>query len=464
MACAYQILKDAPGREVMIIDTAPFVGGAGASFKWKEHTLDYGPHAFHTRGSEPEQLVRDLFADEPDALIEGTKQVHVYLRGKRFNYPLQVREALLKFNPFLSARIIIEFVLTSLFHALVSIPVESFENWGKKRFGPTLYKMSFGDYTEKVWKTSPSKISEKFASEKIQGFSFINLIRRLFKIGGQVTEPYYQTWIYHRKGAGELYQRLGAEIRALGGDIRLSTSVRALNHHKGRIHSLTLAADGKDWEQPCSWVINTIPLPHFVRLFGKDLPFSVRHGASQLRYISLILVYIEFSVDKISDDHWFYLLDPHFRFNRVTEQKNLSADTMEPGKTVLSFELTCRPGDDYWKMTDEQLVQMAVEDCRHVHFIRNRLDTLSDSKVIRVPNVYEIYFKNFDVHADNLLGYLREFDNTVSLGRRGLFLQGDQHQAVEMGLDMAHLFNGGTPNRDQIDAFVRKYVRYVDSY
>jgi protoporphyrinogen oxidase len=91
MACAYQILKDAPGREVMIIDTAPFVGGAGASFKWKEHTLDYGPHAFHTRGSEPEQLVRDLFADEPDALIEGTKQVHVYLRGKRFNYPLQVR-------------------------------------------------------------------------------------------------------------------------------------------------------------------------------------------------------------------------------------------------------------------------------------------------------------------------------------------------------------------------------------
>ncbi len=36
----------------------------------------------------------------------------------------------------------------------------------------------------------------------------------------------------------------------------------------------------------------------------------------------------------------------------ITEQKNLSAATMEPGKTVLSFEVTCRVGDEYWRMSD----------------------------------------------------------------------------------------------------------------
>ena len=41
--------------------------------------------------------------------------------------------------------------------------------------------------------------------------------------------------------------------------------------------------------------------------------------------------------------------------------------TMEPGKTVLSFELTCRIGDEYWNMTDEQLFQLALEDCKRVH-------------------------------------------------------------------------------------------------
>src|SRR6476646_6819402 len=179
LACARTILKNSPGKRVVIVDSAPFVGGAGASFQWKGHTLDYGPHAFHTRGSQPEMLVRELFANDPDLLVEGRKMVHVYLNGKRLKYPLQIGESLLRFNPFLSALMIIEFIATSLFHAVVSIPIENFENWGRKRFGAKLFFFSDTATTEKVWKTKASKISEKFASEKIQGFSFVNLIRRL---------------------------------------------------------------------------------------------------------------------------------------------------------------------------------------------------------------------------------------------------------------------------------------------
>src|ERR1035441_5212141 len=212
LACAYRLLENSPGGPVILVDSAPFICGAGASFRWKGHTLDYGPHAFHTRGSEPEKLVRGLFANEPDSLTLGRKMVHVYLKGKHLKYPLQIGESLLKFNPFVSAVTLLEFVLTSLFHGVVSVPIENFENWGRKRFGSKLYKMSFGDYTEKVWKTKANLISPKFASEKIQGFSFINLIRRLLRIGGQVTEPYFQTWLYPVRGSGDLYTRLGREI------------------------------------------------------------------------------------------------------------------------------------------------------------------------------------------------------------------------------------------------------------
>src|SRR5436305_690721 len=93
LATAHRILSESD-KKVVVIDKAPFVGGAGASFKWKGHTLDYGPHAFHTRGDEPETLVRSLFKDRPEELVEGRKQVHVYLRGRRFKYPLQIREVL----------------------------------------------------------------------------------------------------------------------------------------------------------------------------------------------------------------------------------------------------------------------------------------------------------------------------------------------------------------------------------
>src|SRR4029079_11790496 len=104
---------------------------------------------------------------------------------------------------------------------------ESFEDWGRKRFGATLYKMSFGDYTRKVWKTDPNRISRKFAAEKIQGFSFINLVKKLLRIGGQVTEPYFQTVIYHRAGSGSLFLRLPGGIREMGANDALDADVEA---------------------------------------------------------------------------------------------------------------------------------------------------------------------------------------------------------------------------------------------
>lgn len=469
LACAYQLLASGIGRPVVVLDRAKVPGGAGASFRWKNHTLDHGPHAFHARGDEPERLVRELFRDEPGVLLDRTKKVKVFLKGKFYNYPLQVREALLKFNPLVSLRIIVEFMVTGVLHFLVSIPVESFEDWGRKRFGGTLYKMSFGDYTRKVWKTEPGKISRKFAAEKIQGFSFINLVKKLLRIGGQVTEPYFQSVIYHRAGSGSLFLRLTERIREMGGRVELEADVRGLVHDHGRVAAVRYAKGGEEHELPVGYVVNTIQLPNFIRLLGEQAPFVARHHAEKLRYVSLVLVFLEFSVERIGEETWFYLLDNDFVFNRVTEQKNLSPFTMEEGKTVLSFELTCRMGDDYWRMTDEQLRDLALADCRRIPHLAKHLSAVTDYTVRRAPAVYEIYFRHFDNHAEVALGYVQELRNAVTIGRRGLFLQGDMHQSVEMGLEMGkrlavHDREGGAPLGKLKADYIRQYVRYLEEY
>src|SRR2546426_11057620 len=107
---------------------------------------------------------------------------------------------------------------------------------------------------------------------------------------------------------------------------------------------------------------------------------------------------------------------------------------MESGKTVLSLELTCRLGDELWRMSDEEGFELAKRDCRRIHFIP--VDRITGFVVKRVPSVYEIYYKHFDQHVDVVLGHLRELDNVVSIGRRGLLLPGDMNQAEEMGLLM----------------------------
>jgi protoporphyrinogen oxidase len=469
LACAYELLARGVDRPVVVLDRAKAPGGAGASFRWKGHTLDYGPHAFHARGDEPERLVRELFKDEPDVLLDRSKKVRVFLRGRFFKYPLQVKESLLKFNPFLSVKIISEFLLTGLLHVLVSIPVESFEDWGRKRFGATLYRMSFGDYTRKVWKTDPNKISRKFAAEKIQGFSFVNLVKKLLRIGGQVTEPYFQTVVYHRGGSGSLYLRLTERIRQMGGIVELEADVRTVAMEQHRITQVGYVKDAREQSLSAELLVNTIQLPAFVRLLGDQAPFVARHHAEKLRYVSLVLVFIEFAVDSVGEDTWFYLLDNEFQFNRVTEQKNLSPFTMEPGKTVLSFELTCRMGDELWGKSDQELYEMALADCRRVPQLAELLPKVTDYLVRRAPSVYEIYFRHFDQHAEVVLGYVQEIENAVTLGRRGLFLQGDMHQSVEMGLEMGkrlalHRAGGGGSLRQLKADYFKQYVRYLDDY
>ena len=123
LACAYQMQCENKNFNIIVLDKAKVPGGAGASFNWSGHTLDYGPHAFHTRGDAPEQLVRTLFLDDPDQLITGTKKVRVFLMKRFFKYPLRIKEALVKFNPFLTLKILFEFILTTIIHQIVSIPV-----------------------------------------------------------------------------------------------------------------------------------------------------------------------------------------------------------------------------------------------------------------------------------------------------------------------------------------------------
>jgi protoporphyrinogen oxidase len=466
LACAYQLLKLNNKLKVVVLDRAPVPGGSGASFSWNDHTLDYGPHAFHTRGDEPEALIREIFKDTPDVLIEGQKKVRVFLNGKFFKYPLQVKETLFKFNPFVSVKIVLEFLLTSIVHLIVSIPVESFEDWGRKRFGATLYKISFGDYTRKVWKTDPNSISRKFASEKIQGFSFINLIKKLFKIGGQVTEPYYQTWIYHRRGSGAMFKKLAEQIERMGGQIILNADVIDVDVKNNSAHQISFNKNQQLNVIEPQLLINTIQLPMFIGLMKGSAPFVIKHHGSKLKYISLILVYLEFNVEKIGSDNWFYLLDKAFFFNRVTEQKNLSSETMSAGKTVLSFELTCRVGDEYWNLTDEEIYSLAIEDCKKVPVLAENIKNISDHTIRRAKNVYEQYAKDFENHAEMAISYANDIGNVVTTGRRGLFLQGDMHQSVEMGMNLAKMVSTENDNallsKENKQDYVTRYVKYID--
>ena len=98
---------------------------------------------------------------------------------------------------------------------------------------------------------------------------------------------------------------------------------RRRSHRARRLHARTAARRRID----CDGVLSTLPLPALVEHdhAGAAGRRSPQHAA-KLRYRSLKLIYIALKRPQLTDYHWVYLLDEQFRVNRMSEQKNVSAE------------------------------------------------------------------------------------------------------------------------------------------
>ena len=143
---------------------------------------------------------------------------------------------------------------------------------------------------------------------------------------------------------------------------------------------------------------------------------------------------------------------------------------MKKGKTVLSFELTCRTTDKLWKKTDRELYEIVLEDCKQVPLLNKNIKHITNYTVRRAPDVYECYYKNFNTYAETVLDYIKEeIQNTVTIGRRGMFLQGDMHQSVEMGINMGTKLITEISGKKKTDLkklktdYTNEYAKYLDN-
>src|SRR6185369_3717261 len=228
-----------------------------------------------------------------------------------------------------------------------------FEEWGVRNLGRTLYDLCFGIYSERVWGLPTSQISSKQA-QRVAKLNLKNIILRTLGIKADPA-TYFTKYMYPRKGISVLFENMADQVRKKGGCIRLDSPVLKLERTGEAIKRVVFSRDGREEAIECDGVLSTLPLPYLVGMIQPALPPQVASHAAKLRYRSLKLIYIVLKRPQLTDYHWVYLLDEHFRVNRMSEQKNVSAEMVPADRTVLCIELSLWRDEPLWKAPDEEI-------------------------------------------------------------------------------------------------------------
>jgi len=435
------------GYPVTVLEKDEAVGGMGRTISLGDYKVDFGPHTFHIRETaESKQILRTItpfFGENPLTLVRGTR---VLLRGKEYVYPLEMLQVLFGVNPLLSALIIWDYGLATIKSMFAPAKSEdSFEEWGVRNLGRTLYDLCFGIYSARVWGLPTTQISSKQA-QRVAKLNLKNIILRTLGIKADPT-TYFTKYFYPRAGISQLYEGMAAEIRAAGNQILLGSPAIRVEREGERVSQVVYATSGGDKTIACDVLLSTLPLPALVGMVSPPLPESVSRHADRLRYRSLKLIYIALKRPRLTDYHWIYLLDEHFRVNRMSEQKNVSPDMVPKDRTILCIELSLWKDEPLWKASDEEIYRLALRDLMKMGYgvTESEVDAYY---IAEIPTAYPVYELNFEDHLIPVLDGVHQMRNLMTLGRHGLFLNNSMDDNVGLGFQVAdHIEQQGADGR-----------------
>jgi len=431
MAAAWRLT--ALGHHVTVLERDGAVGGMGKTIALGRYAVDYGPHTFHIRETDESRAIHEaiqpLFGPDPLILTRGTR---VLLRGKEYVYPLEMLQVLTGVSPLLAFRIVFDYALATITSTLAPPKKEdSFEEWGVRNLGRTLYDLCFGIYSARVWGLPTSQISSKQA-QRVAKLNLKNIVLRTLGIKADPA-TYFTKYMYPRQGISVLYENMAAEIRKAGNCILLDSPAVRIEREDGRAARVAYTQNGREQTIECDGVLSTLPLPSLVNMIRPALPASVAQHASKLRYRSLKLIYIALKRQQLTDYHWVYLLDGHFRVNRMSEQKNVSVDMVPGDRTILCIELSCWRDEALWTASDEEIYRIALNDLLNMgHGVTE--SEVEDYYVTDIPTAYPVYELNFEDHLIPVLEGVHAVPNLLTLGRHGLFLNNSMDDNVLLGM------------------------------
>lgn len=400
-------------KDCLLLERDCSIGGLAKTLQYKGFKFDLGGHRFFTYNAPIENFFRSLFKDE---ILEVERKSKIYRRGKFIKYPLKV-SVIFQLNPW---------AITSSFFTYIHRKIKplnefSFKERAINRFGDHLYKLFFRDYTQKVWGINCDNISKEVVDIRLQNVSLMRAIKYAV-IKDNNTKSFANKFLYPKEGIGKI-----SEALSKGLDIRLNSKVTGLVESGGRIEKVIV---NNSEEFPCSNLVSTMPVTKLVKFFNP--PAEVEKAAQDLRYRSLVFVFLVLKKPNYTKNQWIYFPDSQI-FGRLHEPKNWSCYMAPKNKTGVGVEIFCDKEDGVWKMGDTAIAHRVIRDLP----LSENFE-IEDHFVIKVEDAYPLYDTEYKVNLDKIKGFLSSYKNLFLLGRVGSFKYINMDSCLEEGLRLGY--------------------------
>ena len=432
------------GYKVDVVESDKSIGGLAQSIKVGNYFFDIGPHSFFTVDKEVFKKVMDLFEGEPSEIPFSKRIVKMMFKGKFVDYPLSAKSVLIQMGILSAIMCSLSFTKSYIRTSISSLLVKKTQNenltvkqWAIDNFGKYLYLNFFKPYTEQFWKIETSELSHRVipSSKKLDFARTLKhlLINKYLELSKRepgklsLVERESLPSYYPKKGYGEIANRIGKQIKSNGGEIYTSQEVDKIilnseNSFDVKTKDKTFSGD---------FVISTIPINNSASKIYPVLEENITKSAKKLEYLSLVLLYLITKKQNILGCLNCYFLDKPY--NRISEMNFFSKSLSPQDENILAVEISCHYGSKMWKTSDEEIFSKCMQGLEKDNFLKKT--DIINYKVVKVPSVYPIYRKDYDIHLKKTQEYFNKIKNFYSIGRQGQFYYGDIDQMIRIGFD-----------------------------
>src|ERR1700733_5647725 len=110
LSAAYELTRH--GTLPIVLEKDAVVGGIARTETYKGYHFDMGGHRFFTKSIEVDDFWREVLADD---FLQRPRLSRIYYKGRFFNYPLKLLNALKNLGLLESCRVVASYVRWKLF-------------------------------------------------------------------------------------------------------------------------------------------------------------------------------------------------------------------------------------------------------------------------------------------------------------------------------------------------------------